>query len=366
MNPARRLLLSCLLGACHEATATGEFTGRRAASQPSSPVLAGATIEQRFPVQNVMAKAQQRETQPSDDLLDYDLPRGWKLLPPTKDRLVNFAPAGDPEASCYLSFLPGSGGGLVENVNRWRKQLGAGPLEADEVAALPTHALLGREGSIVEAEGTFAGMGATAPRAGFALLGIVVSEPDGSLFLKLTAPAGIVKLERERFFALAKSLRLSDAHGASASVAPDAPAPASMTWNAPSGWTQAPPRAMREVTFTVGAGGECYVARLLGSAGGLRGNLDRWRGQIGREALTDAEFEALERVLMLGQEVPVLSEEGTISGMDGKPLPDQALLRVACIRDHDSLFVKFTGPAELVRAEHANFLAFVRSLREAP
>jgi hypothetical protein len=281
--------------------------------------------------------------------------------------LVNLAPAGDPEAACYLSILPGGGGGLLENVNRWRKQFGAEPLEPTAVEALPTRPLLGRDATQVEVAGTFTGMGNSAPRAGFQLIGLLFSEPAGSLFLKFTGPAGLVALERERFFAFADSLRLFEQHGAS-SPAVDAPPPAAtrLTWTAPPGWSEAPPRAMREVSFTLGGAGECYVTRLLGNAGGLRGNLDRWRGQIGREALDEAGFAALARVLVLGQEVPVLEEEGTFSGMNGVPQPDQGLLAVACIREGDSLFVKLTGPAELVRAERESFLAFVRSLREAP
>ena len=48
-------------------------------------------------------------------------------------------------------------------------------------------------------------MGGT-PRAGFQLLGLVVSEPGGSLFLKFTGPSAVVEAERERFLALAESL----------------------------------------------------------------------------------------------------------------------------------------------------------------
>jgi hypothetical protein len=123
---------------------------------------------------------------------------------------------------------------------------------------------------------------------------------------------------------------------------------------------------MREVTFALAEGAECYVTRLTGDAGGLRANLDRWRDQVGRGRLTEDEFAALEQVEMLGQSVPVLALEGDFTGMDGATRAGQGLLGVACIRAADSLFVKLTGPEAVVRAEHGNFLSFVRSLEETP
>lgn len=357
--------------ACGKVGPEAEIRARRTASRPSSPVLVGATPSQRFGAFDMGASEE-----PSDNLIAYDLPSGWQALAATSERLVNLRPAGDPEASCYLSFFQGSGGGLEANVNRWRTQLGAEPQTAEVIAGLPTHELLGREATVVDVTGTFSGMGGSgAPRPGFRLLGLAVSEPSGSLFLKFTAPAELVERERERFFALASSLRLAEQHGPgdghdhgdeSGAGAAGAGAGGSLSWTAPEGWSQQPPRAMREVTFTLGDGAECYVTRLVGDAGGLRANLDRWSDQVGRGRLTDAAFTALPRVVMLGQEVPWLEIEGDFTGMDGATRHGQGLLGVACIRARDSLFVKLTGPETLVRAQRENFLAFVRSLEEKP
>lgn len=382
MIPSTRLslpaLLAGLLGACGDPGPSVEIAGQRTASRPSGNVLRDATPSQRF------SASTPTPSTPSDDVIAYDLPEGWRAVAPTRDRLVNMRPAGHPEAECYLSFLPGDGGGLAQNVNRWRAQLGAPALDAAAVAALPTHALLGRQAALVEAEGTFTGMGTTPARAGFQLLGLAVSEPEGSLFLKFTGPAEVVGAERERFLAFATSLRLAEGHGAAPGGAEaqgpegghehDAgavhaepvadSAPSGLRWTMPAGWRRGPARTMREVTFLFEGGGECYVTRLVGTAGGLRGNLDRWSEQMGQGRLADAAFETLPRVDVLGTPVPVLAVEGSFTGMDGRTLSDQGLLGVAVIRDSDSLFVKFTGPAALVRAERENFLAFVTSLEE--
>lgn len=376
MSPDLRgmwLVLTLAAGgaACGEVGPRVEITAQRTASRPSSPVLPGATPRERFEAPRGRALAQG-----SDDLLDYDLPSGWKTLAPTADRFVNLLPAGDAAASCYLSFLQGDAGGLEANVNRWRTQLGGAALSGAEIAALPTVELLGRRGTLVEAEGTFTAMGST-PRAGFKLLGLVVSEPAGSLFLKFTGPAALVEAERERFLALAASLRLAqhgpgDGHDHGASGG-ETGGPASgahgggsgaLAWKVPAGWVVQPPRPMREVSFALAEGAECYVSRLIGDAGGLRANLDRWSDQVGRGRLDEATFAGLPKVEILGQVTPLLELEGTFRGMDGVERPGQGLLGVAVVRAHDSLFVKLTGPEEVVRAERANFLAFVGSLEE--
>ncbi|MSR63254.1 MAG: hypothetical protein EXS08_12500 [Planctomycetes bacterium] len=346
--------------ACSHAGSSAEIVATRRASQASSPVLKGATAARRFGTAQMGAPESG-----SDNLIDYDLPPGWQALPLTGERLIDLRPGGDPEASCYLSFLGGPGGGLAENVNRWRKQLGAEPLAENAILALPTHPVLTREATLVEVEGTFVGMGET-PRPGHKLLGLIVSDPTGSLFLKFTAPAARVDAERERFLTFASSLRTGaeHAHGAAAQPEVAMAPPGAMTWKAPAGWAQQPPRMMREVSFAIGNGGECYISRLGAGAGGLRTNLDRWRDQFGLAPMSDTELAALQPVPILGLRAPLVELDGSYAGMSGKPVPAQALLGVALFRAQDSLFVKFTGPAEVVHAERANFLAFLASLAE--
>jgi hypothetical protein len=364
---------------CREAGPTAEITERRTASKPSKHVVPGATAAQRFgePESDVRPDA-------SDDMVafDYDLPEGWVAVAPTRERHVNLRPAGDPEAECYLSIIPGGGGGLEANVNRWRGQLGAEPLTAAEIAALPRSPLFGRDATLVEVEGTYKGMGGTTPRAGFKLLGLAISEPEFGLFLKFTAPSGLVELEREHFLAFARTLRLAegDAHGghhegdghdhSGATGEPGAAAAGRLTWEVPPGWSVESPRMTggfrREVSFALPGGAECYVMRLLGDGGGLRANLDRWCDQLGHEPLTEQTLAALERVEMLGEKVPLLELEGSFTGMDGKTRAGQGLLGAACIRPGESLFVKLTGPQAVVHAERASFLAFVGSLEETP
>lgn len=368
MRPAATLLGFLALGCDSDPGPRVEIAETRTVTRAFAPVVPGATSAQRF-------GSEPRPASPSSDglaeRLEYELPTGWQELRPTSDRLINLQPAGDPTASCYLTFLAGGGGGLESNVNRWLGQFGGEPLDADAIAALPKHPLLGGQATLVEVEGTFAAMGGP-PQAGFALLGLVISDASGGIFLKFTGPSALVASERANFLALASSIGLKGGSDGGEDAGHDehvheetAGAAAGFAFVAPAGWHATEPRPMREVNFTIQHGAaECYITRLGGDGGGLVPNLNRWRGQFGEAPLTAEELEALERVTMLGQAVPVLEVGGDFKGMDGATKNDQGMLGVAWIGPGESLFVKLVGPREVVHGERANFLAFVASLRE--
>ena len=77
-------------------------------------------------------------------------PEGWQELAPTSLREINLRPAGDPDAECYLTVLPGGAGGVAANVNRWRGQLGEPPLGGQELSSLPAATLLGRPAVLID------------------------------------------------------------------------------------------------------------------------------------------------------------------------------------------------------------------------
>jgi hypothetical protein len=276
---------------------------------------------------------------------------GWRVGP-------------DPGAECTLSTLEGEGGGLLANVNRWRRQMSLPPATDADLSSLPTVPWLGTTARRVELDGRYRGMGTDVLVAEARLLGLVATFPGRTVFLKFVGPAGIVAAERAGFDALAASLKLAEA----------APEPtgragtprARLTWTAPAGWTKQPDRPMREVTFSPAAAPAvtAYVTVLVGAAGGVRANVDRWRGEMALGAASDAEFAALPRGPVLGGTGVYVELEGTFTGMSGTRAPGSALLGMVLERPQGSVFVKMTGPAAEVRAERERFRAFCESLRE--
>lgn len=287
------------------------------------------------------------------DRLHWRTPAGWTELPPSSMRVANFRPGGDAAAECYLSALSGDAGGLAANVNRWRAQLSLGALSAQEVEALPRARFFGRDATVVEGAGSWKGMSDASSRSGWALLGLVLVEPESSLFLKMTGPADVIAAEREHFLELAGSF--DDQRGSE--TAPTSSS-SGFRYELPDSWRPTDAKATRALSFYAGEGQavECYVTVLGGTAGGELANVNRWRAQLGLEPVDSAALDALESFSILGRPAHVVELDG----------PGSSLLGITCLGDDRSVFVKMTGPADAVRAQRANLLRFAGSLKDKP
>ncbi|MFV1958187.1 MAG: hypothetical protein ACC662_02115 [Planctomycetota bacterium] len=307
----------------------------------------------------------------------YMVPEGWTLLPPRPLRDLGFRVANDPQAECTFTVLPGTGGGMAANVNRWRRQLGLEPATDEEIEALEKQGFLGLPARRVDLTGTYGGMRGDQGLENARLLGLIAVLPKNALFLKMVGPADVVEAERAHFDAFAASLKpkpharptTPSGRGQPPSEGP-APAgpgrPPALRWDVPEGWEERPARPMREVTLAPkgSKGTEAYVAILRGDAGGMAANINRWRGQMGQPPLSSAEIAALLRLEVLGREGVLVQIEGEFRGQGGEQAEGAALLGFVLLRDEDAVFVKMTGPADEVRTEKANFETFCRSLSQ--
>jgi len=313
------------------------------------------------------------EGQDGGGSFEYDLPAGWSEQQSTSMRPINLRVAGDSRCECYLSSLPGTAGGLLENLNRWRKQMGADPIDDAALAKLPRAKLLGREAVVMEVDGTFTGMGG-GELANARMVGAIASLPAVTLFLKMVGPKEVVAKERAGFDKLLASIRMramgkarpreAEPQAAGGDQTPAGSGAEGLRWTAPKGWKAGAERPMRLVTFVPEGTSdlECYVTVLPGSAGGVVDNVNRWRSQFALKALSQTEIEALPTVRVLGQDVPLVELSGTFTGMGTAAKTDFALLGTIVPFATDMLFVKLTGPRAQVTAERDRFLAFVRSL----
>jgi hypothetical protein len=298
----------------------------------------------------------------------WTTPKGWTELAPSAMRTANFHPAGDPHAECYLTLLNGDAGGLGANVNRWRAQLGLAALAQAEIDALPKGSLFGRDAVLLEASGTWKGMGGSEAAPGYALAGLLLVDPNGSAFLKMTGPATLVTEQRAAFLSLAKSFRESTAAAHDAPRSDEIPANTKSSGSAdgpaasdefayaiPEGWRKAPDRPMRKVSFFAGSGEalECYVTVFPGEAGGILANVNRWRGQLEASPIAESDLVGLPKIPMLGREAVLVECSGK----------GQQLVGAACQGNDRSVFVKMSGPPSLVQEQRAAFLAFCASLQ---
>jgi hypothetical protein len=99
------------------------------------------------------------------------------------------------------------------------------------------------------------------------------------------------------------------------------------------------------------------------NGGGTKANVDRWFGQFveSRDQIKGIVEEA-----MIGQhKVSFVTAEGTYkSGMPGEaptPMPNYALLGAIVEAEGGSVFIKLTGPKDLVKGSTADFRKMVES-----
>jgi len=154
--------------------------------------------------------------------------------------------------------------------------------------------------------------------------------------------------------------------GAGSSEESPGVAGAQLKWDTPEGWSEAPASSMRDVNLAFGPEGigECYVARLPGAAGGLESNINRWRKQMGQDDLSSEEIANLPSIDIFGVPASLVSIDGSFTGMGGKATIDDArMLGAVLMTPNGALFIKMTGPRELVAANRDAFEAFTASLR---
>ena len=135
--------------------------------------------------------------------LTFKRPADWSWVevssPMRKAQLK--VPGSKPEDFAdivFFHFGPGGGGGVQANVDRWVKQFPDG----QDKAKIEPQQIGGAKVTLVTTEGTFnSGMpgGPTTPMANYALLGAIIEDKEGDIFVKMTGPAALVKGSRQKF-----------------------------------------------------------------------------------------------------------------------------------------------------------------------
>ena len=123
-------------------------------------------------------------------------PGKWeKVAPSSSMRAAQFAIRdGNAKADAVFFYFGQGGGGVDANVDRWLKQFKE---PKDKINAKIEAKKVGNtKVTYVEAEGTFMEgsrpFGPKTPMPGYALLGIIIEGPEGSIFIKMTGPKKIV------------------------------------------------------------------------------------------------------------------------------------------------------------------------------
>lgn len=127
--------------------------------------------------------------------IKWDVPAGWTSVPASAMRYASFAAEKNGEkADISVVTFPGEGGSDLDNVNRWRGQIGLAPLPSIDSVVVPLSAA-GIQFSTVDMAGTNSRMLAAWTRR------------DGrTWFFKLTGPPNLVEQEKPQFTAFLQSM----------------------------------------------------------------------------------------------------------------------------------------------------------------
>lgn len=305
-----------------------------------------------------------KDSRPAPRAFAFDLPPRWSKMPKTQYRLVNlrFGSPSNP-GQCYLTQLPGGGGPLLDNVNRWRNQMDMPRIGRAELAELPRREIPGLEveAVLVDLRGKYTGMSGQA-KEGQRFVGLIWRQGGVGHYLVCLGDRDVVDAAYpafERVIATLRPSKPSDTDGESAMAA----LRRSLAYDLPPTWRKAPEKSMRILNFWVGEGEDAYCY-LANAGGNLSDNVNRWRRQLGAPALDAAAIAALPKVSILTVDATVVDAKGDFGGgMGAKAIVDAQLVGAIATVPGATLFVKMLGPRSVVAAERENFLAFCKSLR---
>jgi hypothetical protein len=260
----------------------------------------------------------------------WTLPDGWRSLPGNQMRFATLEMEGSGGArlECSVTVLPrtikSDSEYLLANINRWREQIRQPRITIDELSSEVEQIPLAGEGlaaSLVDLAGELSGSGMGA--APFADGGMSRGAPSVGAGSRASQP---------------------------------------LKYDVPSGWAQGELEVARggitvrrAAAFEVAEGSERVEITVTSlPASPVLGNVNRWRGQIGLEGLTDSEFQADKQSIdFAGGPADYVHYVGA----------REAILGVVAQRDGMTWFVKLQGSTELAGREREHFEQFVRSIR---
>ena len=141
-----------------------------------------------------------------------------------------------------------------------------------------------------------------------------------------------------------------------------------LRYEVPEGWTDRGGAGMRLATLAIGDPAEGHEVTVIPASGTLRGNVERWHGQLNPQAGPEARQQVVDAALAGAETIPAGPLTATVVMLTQPAETDtgaaQAILGAMIpLDDTGALFVKFKGDAVVARRERETFIRFVSSIR---
>lgn len=160
---------------------------------PSHPPIGGMAMDSAsMPATETAAKPQ------------WSVPAGWQEGPLAQFLIAKYIipGTGDAKAEVNVSSLNGDGGGLLANVNRWRRQLGVGPISEADLSKLESIDTGSGKAALVEISGKNPADGKP-----MELVGVVLPLGSDTWFYKLMGDASVVSQQKDAFVKFVQSVK---------------------------------------------------------------------------------------------------------------------------------------------------------------
>jgi hypothetical protein len=321
------------------------------------------------------------------------VPADWQEAPPGEMRVASYRVKGKDGKMADVSVipLPGMAGRDIDNVNRWRGQLGMAPVSEGELGKLAeTVQVGGQEGKLYEMAGQNSGSGEKNR-----ILAAIVRRPDAAWFFKMVGDDALVAEQKSAFVEYLKSFSFAGTSGGAAmqetqlppshppigNITPAAAAAAPSSsegkpeWQVPAGWKEIDGGQFLVAKFmVVGSGGPesledkgrervaatVNVSMSAGDGGGVLGNVNRWRGQLGLGQQSQGEVDKLVTSVDIQDGKAILVD---MSGTDMKSGAKTRLVGAIVPKGQQTWFYKLMGPAQLVEQQKGTFTKFVQTVK---
>src|SRR6266571_6281088 len=149
------------------------------------------------------------------------LPSGWEELPGGQMRIGNYAISGKNLAKAQMTIvsLPGAAGSELDNVNRWRSQVGLQPISAAELPNQATSI------QIADAPARLFELSGVAPQTKAATRILAALQPHGDAmwFFKMMGDDDLVRGQKNAFIGFLQKYQYSDAGPPGAPQPPSQP-----------------------------------------------------------------------------------------------------------------------------------------------
>lgn len=287
----------------------------------------------------------------------WDTPDPWQRGSSSSSFRYATLMAANGQLEIAVSRLGGTAGGLLQNINRWRRQIGLGPASEADLPGMVERIEVGdRTVPLVDMTGPGgSGSGGMGPpfapgSAPMQPAGGAPSSPSGA---SAGADGGAGEAGSDGATAGAGGAASGQAPGPPGG-SPDRP---ELDYEAPAGWREGEQSRFTVAAFeasTEAGPVSIRVTPLPGAAGTDLDNVNRWRRQAGAEPLNEQELEeTLEKIEVDGQPWKYVD----VSGSRGR-------IVVAFQRMGDwSWFFKLQGPEEAVERQKDAFEQFLRTVR---